>query len=162
MRNFSSKGAKFDGVSDLVPGQNITYCVGDSDPIEANVVWTDGHNFGVENFSDLNSAHVERLRHSYRSVRLPVMAPAILHHGNSKTHCLVRNLSQRGACIETETILERGELLSLTVGNNDLENAEVRWTEKKLAGLKFAAPLARPAISKILDNLALENTPLSG
>jgi len=153
MRDVSPDGARFDGLAGLTVGQEIHYCVGDSEPILALVKWTDGNSFGVANavewIDDLN----EKSGQDYRSVRLPVMASVDIYFLGYRFEGFVRNLSQRGACIETSIFLQTGELLTLEFGGLSLEGSEVRWVEDTRAGVRFAKALDVKSISQALEKI---------
>lgn len=96
---------------------------------------------------------MEGSNHDYRSVRLPVMASVNIYFLGHKFVGLLRNLSQRGACIESGIFLQSGERLTLEFGGLSLEETEVRWVEDTRAGIRFAKSLDRKTISQALENI---------
>lgn len=153
MRDVSPEGARFDGLAGLSIGQEIQYCVGDSEPIFGLVKWTEGKSFGVKNAVEWIENLAEASSQDYRSVRLPVMASVDIYFLGYRFEGLLRNLSQRGACVESSIFLRSGELLTLEFGGLVLEGAEVRWVEGTRAGVRFAKPLDSKTISQTLENI---------
>ena len=53
----------------------------------------------------------------------------------------VRNLSERGACIDRAEAFRKGETLVVSVGALMAVSATVRWAEDGHAGLQFCQPI---------------------
>jgi len=153
MRDVSHGGASFEGLGDLTLGQDLAYCVGDSEPILARVKWCDGDKFGVQNvvewIDDLTFASSK----PHRALRLPVRAAVRLFYFGCYFDGLLRNLSQTGACIDADIFFQPGEILDLQIGNVSIEGAEVQWTEGTHTGIRFAQTIERETISQALSQL---------
>lgn len=153
MRDVSHEGASFQGLGGLMIGEEVFYCVGDSEPILAQVKWLDGETFGVENVVDRIDDLTFSSKKSYRSVRLPVTALVQIYYLGCRFDGLLRNLSQTGACIDADIFFTPGELLTLQIGGVSMECAEVKWVEGTRTGIRFSQFLDRETISYALKQL---------
>lgn len=153
MRDVSRDGASFQGLGDVTVGQEVLYCVGDAEPIVAQVKWVEGQRFGVENVVERIEDLTFNSNRPYRSVRLPVMASVQLYYLGCRFDGFLRNLSQRGACVDATLIFEVGELLTLKLGAISIERAEVKWAEGTRIGIRFAQALDQDTISTALKQL---------
>src|SRR3546814_234932 len=79
MRNVSTDGASFSGLSGLQIGEGVTYFVGTSGPIDAVVRWTDSDSFGVHNVIEVENLAGSGPNFPYRSVRIPFVAEIRLY-----------------------------------------------------------------------------------
>jgi hypothetical protein len=82
--------------------------------------------------------------------RVEVDCPARLMLGTQAIFVRVRDISQEGACIESEDILLEGDEPTITLRNWKAIRASVAWVDGNLAGLKFARPVALRELSNWL------------
>lgn len=152
MRNVSHEGASFVGASGLSCGDHITYKVANSEKIAAKVVWSEDDRIGVQ-----NQSLVEDLSFSvdkpYRSVRLPIEVPVSFFRMGSQHKASLKNISQRGACLEHHLTLSPGEYLTLKVGGIAIEKATVVWASDGKMGLRFPQALNPQTFRKALELL---------
>lgn len=153
MRNISPEGACFSGQANAIVGEYITYAIGDSDPIEAEVVWIEDSNFGVRNVEAIEDLNFCSDR-PYRSVRLPLQAPVKLYVAGNRFEGIVRNVSQQGVCIDNPGFLSDGQLITIEIGGLEFQSAVVKWANAGRAGVRFATPLDKVAISQVIEKLS--------
>lgn len=152
MRNISPDGACFSGQANAIVGQQISYAVGDSDPIEAEVVWIEGDNFGVRNFETIVDLNFCSGR-PYRSVRLPLQADARLYIAGERFDGVVRNVSQQGICVDNPGFLTDGQLITIEIGGLEFQAAVVKWANADRAGVRFARPLDKAVMTQVIEKL---------
>lgn len=153
MRNISADGASFSGLEGLLEGEIVTYFVGSSGPVDAWVRWTKDDTFGVQNVIGGEDLVGMRPEFPYRSVRIPLVAEIRLYSRGSAASATLYNFSQGGACVASSIALSRGELVTLEIAGRAIEAAEIKWTEGRQAGVKFASSLDRLTMRKTLDRL---------
>lgn len=87
------------------------------------------------------SDHDDRREHERQSVFLR----ASLREFGSRppSHHRVRNISEGGACLDQAEHLRPGQMVLLDIGRLEEIAATTVWTERALAGLKFAQPIEK-------------------
>ncbi|MFZ5707501.1 MAG: PilZ domain-containing protein [Pseudomonadota bacterium] len=83
--------------------------------------------------------HSESRRRDVRHVTTFKVAKLLGDRG--ETLCIIRNLSARGARIETNFLVEMGQRLQLQVRSDITVPATVRWSADGSAGVEFDAPV---------------------
>lgn len=81
-----------------------------------------------------------------RSLRLDVDSAA----GDRQSRAIVRNLSETGLLLESETVLAVGEELLVELPQAGAVPARVVWARRPFFGCEFVRPVSRAAISAAL------------
>ena len=139
MRDISRSGAGFEGAGRFVVGQEIRYRWGDNGYRSAKVIWVDGSRFGVANDQLCDEADLVPAK--YRSVRVPISAPASLFVNGDRVEGEVINFAQRGVCILACSPVGQGALATIKIGRRFLENVTSKWIDGDRVGFALAEPL---------------------
>lgn len=140
IRDASATGLKIRLFSDLPQARDLTVelVTGDRYPVE--LVWmADGH-AGLRFPQEIE---VERLLdeskgiYPKRQVRVQIAIGGVLHSGGEAVPVVFQNLSQQGACIESDKWLLMNELVRLETGVTPPLYAKVRWRSHPRYGLIF-------------------------
>ena len=86
-------------------------------------------------------------RAARRSLRLEVGTTPSSQEG---TPALIRNLSERGLLLETNTRLSPGEMIAVDLPEVGATVAEVIWSEGGFYGCEFIRPVTKAAVSAAL------------
>lgn len=111
---------------------------GDRYPVEQ--IWSEGEYVG---FRFTGEVDIERLLDEShgafpkRQVRLRIHLDAILHSGGEAVHVAFQDISQQGACIESDKWLLMNELVRLETEVLPPIYAKVRWRSHPRYGLLF-------------------------
>jgi PilZ domain len=140
IRDASTTGLKIRLFSELPQAHELTVemVTGDRYPVE--LVWRADDYAGLR-FPE--AIDVERLldesRGTYpkRQVRLQIVMSGVLHSGGEAVPVAFRNLSQQGACVESEKWLLMNELVRIETGATPPLYAKVRWRSHPRYGLIF-------------------------
>ncbi len=156
IRDLSATGLKVRLFSPLPQsrGLSIQQVNGDRYPVE--LVWQADDYAGlrfheeidVERMLDEGGAILPR-----RQVRLRIALDAVLHSGGEAVRVAFRDISQQGACVESEKWLLMNELVRLETGVTLPLYAKVRWRSHPRYGLIFEHTFK-------LDELARISAPL--
>ena len=102
----------------FVVGEAVSLILRNLNPISAQVVWCEGGQVG---FNFASTVDVERLLHDShgayprRHVRLRIRLDAMLHSGGTAVNVVFHDISQQGACIESEKWLLMNELVRVEI-----------------------------------------------
>lgn len=140
IRDASASGLKIRLFSDLPQARELVVelMTGDRYPVE--LVWM------ADDYAGLRFKHevdIERLldesRGTYpkRQIRLQIAIGGMLHSGGEAVPVVFHNLSQQGACIESEKWLLMNELVRIETGVTPPLFAKVRWRSHPRYGMIF-------------------------
>ncbi|TMM49016.1 PilZ domain-containing protein [Qipengyuania marisflavi] len=148
IRDMSSKGI---GVqSDFLPriGETVHIQWGNCEPLAGRVQWTLGNRFGI----NVETDPLEYSRtHPYRSVRVPVGLPGEIHIAGSSHLGEILNMSTKGIAVSHSGSLRKGQLASVSFGNENFENCTVRWSRDGMVGLSLDQTVRLQTLSEIID-----------
>lgn len=159
LRNISDSGVCFDAYPGVAVGEQIEFCFDSTGPKSGAVKWIENGRFGVSADSGIILPECILFPHRSRSVRLPLSFRAELFTLQGCSQVMVHNLSTRGACIDFVYGLQRGQLVSIKIGDRSFELACVRWIDGAHAGIGFAEPVARSEFRDLVDKL--QNRPIA-
>ncbi len=156
IRDASATGLKIRLFSDLPQARELTVelVTGDRYPVE--LVWMADQHAGLRFKQEID---IERLLdeskglYPKRQVRLQIAISGVLHSGGEAVPVAFHNLSQQGACIESDKWLLRNELVRIETGVIPPLYAKVRWRSHPRYGLVFEHTFR-------LDELARISAPL--
>lgn len=140
IRDASATGLKIRLFSDLPKARELAVelMTGDRYPVE--LIWQADDYAGVRFPAEID---VEKLldesRGTYpkRQIRLQIVLSGVLHSGGEAVSVVFRNLSQQGACVESEKWLLMNELVRIDTGVTPPLYAKVRWRSHPRYGLIF-------------------------
>lgn len=140
IRDASATGLKIRLFSELPAARELVVEMVTGDRYAVELVWQ------ADDFAGLRfqqSIDVEKLldesRGSYskRQVRLQIVMGGVLHSGGQSVAVTFRNLSQQGACVESDKWLLMNELVRIETGVTPPLYAKVRWRSHPCYGLIF-------------------------
>lgn len=140
IRDASATGMKIRMFHELPPHAALVVEMSNGDRYPVEIVWRDGDFAGVR-FT--GTVDVERLLHDShgayprRHVRLRIRLDAMLHSGGTAVNVVFHDISQQGACIESEKWLLMNELVRVETTMFPPVYAKVRWRDHPRYGLLF-------------------------
>lgn len=147
VRNFSEGGAKIEIDAEFEAGEKIVYFWEQGNCIEANVVWAEGREYGLEHLGKVpNNTDTFPVR----SVRVPCEAEAVCWIGGEIHSCLVQNISIGGMLTRGLPPLPTGTMMTVNFCGLELASTTVRWSINGQTGLSFAERLSRDTLAKLL------------
>lgn len=140
IRDASASGLKIRLFSDLPQARELVVelMTGDRYPVE--LVWMADEYAGLRFTHDID---IERLldeskgTYPKRQIRLQIAIGGMLHSGGEAVPVIFHNLSQQGACIESEKWLLMNELVRIETGVTPPIFAKVRWRSHPRYGMIF-------------------------
>lgn len=156
LRDASASGVRIRLFHGLPQFRVLELDLGCGNRLPVDIVWQDADHAGlrfhretdVQRFLDDGDAAFPR-----RQLRLRLSLPALAHSGGTGTPVTIRDISQQGACIESEKHLLLKELIRIDAEGLRSIYAKVRWRRAPLYGLVFEHPFR-------LDELARAAAPL--
>lgn len=152
LRNLSESGVCLDAYPGVSEGDEIEYCIDSGGPRAGVVKWVRDGRFGV-GAEQTESAHTSLRPLPQRSVRLPLVFSAHLFLEGRQQEVTIHNLSISGACIDSPSGLEQGQLVSIKIANRVFELATIRWVHVGKAGVRFAEAVNRADFGKLVAQL---------
>lgn len=149
MRDVSRSGAGFEGTGRFVVGQEVRYRWGDNDYRSAKVIWVDGSRFGIAN--DQLGDENDLIPNNYRSVRIPISAPASIFVGGRRVEAELVNFAQKGACALAAHSVAQGALATIKIGRHFIENVTTKWVEGDRIGFSLSKPLPLSEMAAIVE-----------
>jgi hypothetical protein len=140
IRDASATGLKIRLFSDLPEARELVVELVTGDRYAVELVWMADDYAGLR---FLHEIEVERLldesRGLYpkRQVRVQIAISGVLHSGGEAVPVVFHNLSQQGACIDSDKWLLMNELVRLETGVTPPLYAKVRWRSHPRYGLIF-------------------------
>ncbi|MBX9885286.1 MAG: PilZ domain-containing protein [Novosphingobium sp.] len=140
IRDASNAGIKVRLFSELPAARElfVEMVTGDRYPVE--LVWQADDYVGLRFPQEID---VEKLldesrgTHPKRQIRLQIVMGGVLHSGGEAVCVAFHNLSQQGACVESEKWLLMNELVRIETGVTPPLYAKVRWRSHPRYGLIF-------------------------
>lgn len=132
----------------------VELVTGDRYPVE--LVWQANDHAGLRFLQEIEiDQFLDESRGSFprRQVRLRIALDAVLHSGGEAVRIAFQDISQQGACVESEKWLLMNELVRLETGVAPPLYAKVRWRSHPRYGLIFEHTFK-------LDELARISAPL--
>ncbi len=80
----------------------------------------------------------QELRHEMRRRRTLLRARIAFNGRGATIDCTVRNLSDRGACLEVESYIGIPDIFDLVLDNAPVRSCRVTWRKATQIGVEFA------------------------
>lgn len=148
IQNVSTNGFMGEADVELTVGETLHLTLDDRAYQTGSVRWTDGRHFGVEFETRLarmgagedidfgtSEGHKPRARRAVMSI------PAQLCLGRPAEPATVRNLSQSGMLLESESPLTPGQHVLVKLGDRSPVAAVVKWSSEQHIGVETAEPI---------------------
>lgn len=158
IRDASATGLKIRLFSDLPKAQDLAVELTTGDRYPVKLVWQADDYAGLRFPQEID---VERLldesrgRFPRRQIRLQIVLGGVLHSGGEAVPVTFHNLSQQGACIDSEKWLLMNELVRLETGVTQPLYAKVRWRSHPRYGLIFEHTFRLEELARISAPLQL-------
>ena len=147
LRDISSNGAGFESDVPLVIGEKVRVTWGSFDLAEAEVIWSQGKQFGLNlPVGEL----VAQSAYLNRAVRVPISLPATIYLNGERHNGELLNISQAGASVALSCDVTRGALATICCGDHTFENAEVKWARDGVVGFRLARLLTIAKMKELL------------
>lgn len=152
IRDASATGLKIRLFAPLPAHELLEVELGNGNRYPAEIVWNEGE------YAGLRFAHqvdVERLLDESqgtfpkRQVRLRIALDAILHSGGEAVRIAFHDISQQGACIESDKWLLMNELVRVDTGILPPIFAKVRWRSHPRYGVVFEQTFKLDELARI-------------
>lgn len=140
IRDASTTGLKIRLFSELPAARELFVEMVTGDRYPVDLVWQADDFAGLRFPQEID---VEKLldesRGTYpkRQIRLQIVLGGVLHSGGEAVSVVFRNLSQQGACVESDKWLLMNELVRIETGVTPPLYAKVRWRSHPRYGLIF-------------------------
>jgi hypothetical protein len=108
--------------------------------LEETIFWETGATFRFESATPVEQAEDEAEDDRPRQLREPrqrLLRSGTLHWGTVSIPVRLRNISGRGAQLESDRVLEAGCEVELDLGEGGCKAAEIRWSRDGQVGLRF-------------------------
>lgn len=158
IRDASASGLKIRLFNPLPASTALAIEMSNGDRYPVEQVWSEGEYAGFRFLDEVDIARLLDESHGAfpkRQVRLRIHLDAILHSGGEAVHVAFQDISQQGACIESDKWLLMNELVRLETEVLPPIYAKVRWRSHPRYGLLFEQTFK-------LDELARIAAPLQG
>jgi hypothetical protein len=149
IRNYSDGGAKIEADANFQVGDRIQYFWDVQTCIAARIVWTNGHEHGLEHEGAI-PARGDMF--PLRSVRIPCKAEATCWVGGEAHVGQVENIAIGGIRIRGLPAFQQGTMMTVKFCGLEMESAAVRWTDRERTGVRFNQRLSREVLAQLLLN----------
>lgn len=152
IRDVSATGLKIRLFTALPEASELTIELATGDRYAVEMVWQANDYAGLRFAQEID---VERLLDESlgsfpkRQVRLQISIGGVLHSGGAAVPVTFRNLSQQGACVESDKWLLMNELVRLETGVTPPIYAKVRWRSHPRYGLVFERTFQLEELARI-------------
>ena len=148
MHDISTTGAGLSANEPFRIGQELRYRWG-TKPFQAGkVIWGQNHRVGIANDSEILPDDL--LEPNYRSVRIPLCAPATVFVGGKRLDAEVLNVAQSGVSTLTSEPIPEGALATIKIGRRYFEAATAKWTDDERTGFRLGKALPVSELSSLL------------
>ena len=152
LRNISDYGVCIDAYPGVSQGDEIEVFIDSAGPKKGSVRWIkDGLCGVVTADNDAEGTTPQVL--PPRPIRLPLSVEVTAHVAGRREQATLHNISIRGACINSASRFEQGQLISLEILDLCFELASVRWVKDQLFGLRFAKPIHPAAFRELVAKI---------
>lgn len=149
MRDISDQGARFERGRPLEPGQKVCVMYGNSPPIAAQVVWSEGGSFGIA-FEAGEGSWEDENYNPYRTVRIPIRPEAEIFCRGQRFKVRLKNISQAGACVQSPPLFDPGSLVTVRTLGREFALTNVRWNAEESFGLRWEQRLGYDDMADLL------------
>lgn len=156
IRDASATGLKIRLFGSLPPAREMFVELVNGDRYQVELVWQAHDHAGLRFHDEIGIEHfLDESRGSFprRQVRLRVALDGVLHSGGEAVRVGFKDISQQGACVESDKWLLMNELVRIDTGVTPPLYAKVRWRSHPRYGLIFEHTFK-------LDELARISAPL--
>lgn len=152
IRDASSSGLKIRLFNPLPPHATLAVEMSNGDRYPVEHVWTEGEFAGFRFGGEVDIQRLLDETHGAfpkRQVRLRITLDAILHSGGEAVRVAFHDLSQQGACIESDKWLLMHELVRIETDVLPPIYAKVRWRSHPRYGLLFEQTFKLDELARI-------------
>ncbi|MCX7284432.1 MAG: PilZ domain-containing protein [Novosphingobium sp.] len=156
IRDASTSGLKIRLFNPLPRHRSLAVELSNGDRYPVEHVWTDGHFAGFRFGSEVDIERLLDETHGAfpkRHVRLRIRLDAILHSGGEAVRIAFHDISQQGACIDSDKWLLMNELVRLETDVLPPIYAKVRWRSHPRYGLLFEQTFKLDELARIAGPL---------
>ncbi len=156
VRDVSSTGIRIRGFHQIPPGKACSIELWEGQRFAVEEAWNTGDEAG---YSFSEAKDLDALVHEHgpfpkRPIRINVDLPGAILTGEQGTQVAIRNLSQQGACIESDGHWSPSQLVKLKAdGLPDPLHAKIRWNRGLLHGVVFERTFALADFAKLAYRL---------
>ena len=157
IRNVSASGLKAEVFSAKSVGERLAIDFGDHNPQSARVAWvTDGY-VGITFDDHIDVAHTlssgpTRDDRRARRLRFLVRLAGYVMAEQGRADCMLVDISQGGARIRTDAVLERGQHIRVAVRGHGTLAGRVLWMKGGDVGIGFFAKLAYRELAEWINH----------
>ena len=157
IRDVSATGVRLKLFHHLPPDRHLALELGNGEVYFVERVWErDGHaGFRFSAPIDVESFIAEVSPFPRRPVRLRLQIPATVTALGVQADAVIRDLSQRGAGIETGRLLAKGQPLTLDAPGMPQVTARVAWRNGRFYGLAFERVFTLEELARLSASLQL-------
>jgi hypothetical protein len=148
MQDISTTGAGLAVTAPLRIGQDVRYRWGTRPFQTGRVIWVQNGRVGIAN--DCELLPDDLIEPNYRSVRVPLSAPATVFVGGKRLDAEILNVAQSGVSALTSQAVPSGALATIKIGRRYFEGATAKWTDKEQTGFRLARALPVSEMSNLL------------
>lgn len=156
IRDASASGLKIRLFNPLPPHRTLVVELSNGDRHPVEHVWTEGEFAGFRFGSEVDIERLLDETHGAfpkRHVRLRIKLDAILHSGGEAVRIAFQDISQQGACVESDKWLLMNELVRLETDVLPPIYAKVRWRSHPRYGLLFEQTFKLDELARIAGPL---------
>lgn len=152
IRDASSSGLKIRLFNPLPPHRSLAVELSNGDRYPIEHVWSDGEFAGFRFGGEVDIERLLDETHGAfpkRQVRLRIHLDALLHSGGEAVRIAFHDISQQGACVESDKWLMMNELVRLETSVLPPIYAKVRWRSHPRYGLLFEQTFKLDELARI-------------
>lgn len=152
IRDASSTGLKIRLFNPLPPHRTLAVEMSNGDRYPVELVWSEGEFAGFRFGDDVDVQRLLDESHGAfpkRQVRLRILLDGILHSGGEAVRVAFQDISQQGACIESDKWLLMNELVRIETDVMPPLYAKVRWRSHPRYGLLFEQTFKLDELARI-------------
>ena len=152
IRDASSTGLKVRLFNPLPSHRTLAVEMSNGDRYPVELVWSEGEFAGFRFGADVDVQRLLDESHGAfpkRQVRLRILLDGILHSGGEAVRVAFQDISQQGACVESDKWLLMNELVRIETDVMPPLYAKVRWRSHPRYGLLFEQTFKLDELARI-------------
>lgn len=162
IRDASESGLKIRLFSPLPEHESLLVEMSNGDRYPVELVWSTEEYAGFRFTEDIDIARLlDESQSAYpkRRVRLRIALDAVLHSGGEAVPVNFQDISQQGACVESDKWLLMNELVRIETGVIPPIYAKVRWRSHPRYGVIFEHTFQLDELARIAAPIQLNEAP---
>ncbi|HSG35560.1 MAG TPA: PilZ domain-containing protein [Sphingomonadaceae bacterium] len=153
VRDASEEGVRVRHFGFLPPDEYIEFQLANGEKFTVQLVWQNEEYAGLKFNNDVRLDRIVKLSNGNlpkRQLRLETQLQGSLRFSDINCDVTIRNLSQQGACIESEEVLAVHQLVRIEAEDLEPIFAKVRWRKANIYGLVFEETLGLARLAEIV------------